>query len=1016
MKKNIQLALSHERASFEIHYNWTLAHMPASFFEEFSDDQVMTIVHNLMGFAVQGEFVQIHFSDCSIVVCLDGPLADLKILKQYVHFGILSYQTFISNSSLPGFDSNEKIRVAVIYYTKVVDEDSKGESPLSFDDLRQIYVNVLARMPEFTEKDFDSAIMSMNSRFLKVLTRDRLEQIVEMYFRSKTRDHLQYDIRYLRDWKLDHPQGPSMQIVLAWKNTHKYQFLYKLAKLVHRHNLVMKKVNATYIDPYSSDNILLMSLSVHGKNNTSAWEATDIKDFLQELATLKYFEDADAIELKFVNTFLVTGNEGNLLRTVLDLTHQLILHADANMYSKDSIIEAATYHPDLTVKMIESFHCKFDPKIACLKQFEVLKKLFLKMIDEIDTGNLSQDTKRKNIFLSMFSVVDYTLKTNFYKNNKSAIALRIDPSILTALFYDYREKFPELPYGIFFIKGKSFISFQVRFKDLSRGGLRTIFPKKPEQANWERLNIFSECYNLAYTQQKKNKDIPEGGSKVVIFIEPFADLSFETEIYQTELVDAGLSADQVQTKITQYHGGQRNAYLYSSQRSFVYTLLSLVNMHEDGSLKAKDIVDYHGRPEYIYLGPDENMHNCMIEWIADYSVRVGYILGAAFISSKPKYGFNHKEYGVTSYTVNVYMENILRYMNIDPDKDPFTVKISGGPDGDVAGNQIYNLYKFYPHTAKLLAITDVSGTIYDPHGLDLKELAHLFKQEKPLRFYPASKLHDGGFLLDIDTTKDKSQYQVETLCLKMAGSKLEEHWLLGNETQHLYSHHLHQVEVDVFIPGGGRPRTLNINNYRNYLNAEGMPTSKAIVEGANLYLTSEARSALEGLGCLIIKDSSANKGGVMTSSLEVMCSLLMKNEEFLKDKDELMVDVLSFLKEKSQNEASLLLKSHDELKSPLTQLSDEISEKINGYTYQILDHLENIELSSSLSDPLMITLVEYLLPIFQRKYRDRILTSIPQMHKKAIIACAIAQKIVYTRGLSWRPSIVDILPLIIGPR
>jgi Glutamate dehydrogenase/leucine dehydrogenase len=60
----------------------------------------------------------------------------------------------------------------------------------------------------------------------------------------------------------------------------------------------------------------------------------------------------------------------------------------------------------------------------------------------------------------------------------------------------------------------------------------------------------------------------------------------------------------------------------------------------------------------------------------------------------------------------------------------FTVKISGGPDGDVAGNQIYNLARFYPKTAKLVAITDVSGTMYDPEGLDLDELTKLIPNRK----------------------------------------------------------------------------------------------------------------------------------------------------------------------------------------------------------------------------------------------------------------------------------------------
>ncbi len=1013
MKKSIHDALAHEKETFEEHYHWLEEHMPESFFDEFSDDQIMTVVHNLMGFKLQGEFAQIHFNDCSIVICIDGHGADLKVLKHYAYFGIQNYQTFVSDAPLPRYKTKKKIRIAVIYYTPVIDDGVKGFSSLEESELNTIYQNIHKRNSDFTREKMSKLIESISPRYLRILTPERLELTLEMYHRAKTRDHLQYEVRLHEDWKKTHKKGPSMQIVFAWKNTHKYKFLYKLSKLVFRHHLVMKNVNASYIDPYSSDNILLMSLSLHGNNNISAWEATDLEDFLRELAMLKYFTDGDVVEDHFVSPGLLTGNKGNLLRCIIDLSHQLLLHADVNMYSKENITEALARHSEITCSIIHAFETKFDPKNYDIKKYQKEKENFLKQVEKIDTGNLSHDVRRKNILLTAFACIDFTLKTNYYRKNKSAIAFRIDPMILTSLCYDYKEKFPEIPYGIFFIKGKSFIGFQVRFKDLSRGGLRTIFPKKLEHANWERINIFSECYNLAYTQQKKNKDIPEGGSKAVIFIEPFEDLSFETEVYQKELHLAELEEKAISEKISTYHKGQRNIYLYSSQRSFIFSLMTLVNCDDDGILKAKDILDYHQRPEYIYLGPDENMHNSMIEWIADYSVRVGYKLGAAFISSKPKYGINHKEYGVTSYTVNVYMHNVLLYLGINPEKDPFTVKISGGPDGDVAGNQIYNLYKFYKDTAKLLAITDVSGTIYDPEGLDLEELVQLFKKEKPLRFYPAKKLHDGGLLLDIETKREKSGDRNETLCYLMKNGKLEEDWLLANETHHLYSHNLHQVKTDVFIPGGGRPRTLNIKNYKHFLDKNGVPTSKAIVEGANLYLTEEARTALEKLHVLIIKDSSANKGGVICSSLEVLCSLLMKNEEFIKNKEALMKDVMHFLREKAQNEATLLLESHQKYGVPLTKLSDNISKKINTYTYEILDYLENTTLPNNLSDPLNKTLVEYLLPIFQENYKERILENIPDMHKKAIIACSIAQKIVYGKGLSWAPSIVDVLPLII---
>ena len=95
--------------------------------------------------------------------------------------------------------------------------------------------------------------------------------------------------------------------------------------------------------------------------------------------------------------------------------------------------------------------------------------------------------------------------------------------------------------------------------------------------------------------------------------------------------------------------------MYQTQRSFIDSFLTLVNCEPDGTLKAKNIVDYWKKPEYIYLGPDENMHNQMIVWISDYSKYRGYKPGGnLFYHSKPGAGINHKEYGVTSLGVNVY--------------------------------------------------------------------------------------------------------------------------------------------------------------------------------------------------------------------------------------------------------------------------------------------------------------------------------------------------------------------------
>ncbi len=1012
--EKLSKAISFEGEQFRQYYVWLENHMPPQFFEEFEDSHLMTIAHNLMGFNLQGNFIQIHFENCSIVLCLNSPDADLRILKNYSLFGIKNYQTFISDEPPPLPNCKRNLRIAIVHFTQLTDNDLDSQSALSEETRNESFEALKQRNTSLTREEFDTLIGSINSRFLRVLNKERLILVLDMFFRARTRDHIQYEVKYNEEWEKSDKDMPSMRIVLAWKNTPKYNFLYRLAKLVYRHNLIMKRVNAAYIHPDSNENILIMSLALQGQGNKAAWEVTDIKDFLQELACLKYFEDGDAIEESLVKTNHITGNQANILRTTLSITHQLLLHIDQNLYTKENIEEALLKHPELTMQLIHAFEWRFNPDKADEKEFENERDAYLKLVSKLDTGNLLIDTRRKNVLTMAMNFVSCTLKTNAYRNNKSAFVFRIDPKILDTLPFDRNEKFPELPYGIFFIRGRSFIGFHIRFKDLARGGLRTIFPWRKEQADWERANVFSECYNLAYTQQKKNKDIPEGGSKAVIFIEPFQEVQVESEIYRKELLIAGVEENEIIAKIHEFEKAQRSIYLYSTQRSFVYTLLSLINCHEDGRLKARDTIDYLGKPEYLYLGPDENMHNSMIEWIAEHSKLTGYKPGKAFISSKPTYGINHKEFGVTSLGVNTCMHAVLKYIGIDPEKDSFTIKISGGPDGDVAGNQIYNLYKYYPKTAKLLAITDISGTMYDPEGLDLEELVKLFKEEKAINFYPPEKLHDGGFLLDLQTRRVQNEYSTQTLCYRKEGTKIVQDWLIGNDTHHLFSHNLHQTITDVFVPGGGRPRTLNQGNWKDYLDPTGEPTSRAIIEGANLYLTNEAREALENKGVVIIKDSSANKGGVICSSLEVLSCLVLTEEEFAEEKDALMKEILAFIREKASDEVNLMLKTHKETGLGLCEISDWISKRINTYTYQILDHLEKMDLPTDQDNPLNKCMIEYCPVIFRSdKYKKRLFSNIPVIQQKAMISCYIASRMVYNKGLGWSPSIVDVLPLII---
>ena len=71
-----------------------------------------------------------------------------------------------------------------------------------------------------------------------------------------------------------------------------------------------------------------------------------------------------------------------------------------------------------------------------------------------------------------------------------------------------------------------------------------------------------------------------------------------------------------------------------------------------------------------------------------------------------------------------------------------------------------------------------------------------------------------------------------------------------------------------------------MSNVAKLMDDKQKPRFRFIVEGANLFFSQEARLILEKSGVIIFKDASANKGGVTSSSLEVLAALSFGDEEF----------------------------------------------------------------------------------------------------------------------------------------
>lgn len=1005
--EKLRMAIQNESRKFQDYYLWLEKAMPSTFFEEVSEENILLIAHNLIGFELQAYFSTIHLKNAVIVICLDGADADLRILKNYALYGIKNYQAYVSKEEIQLKSAQTaNLRIAVVYFTEAF--EIKEEFPAGIK--QQLRSLVKEKNLELSEENFERLIGAMNARFLRSLPEDRLILAFEMFFRAQTRDNCQYVVQENPDWQKT--GKASMQIVLAWKNIPKHNFLYRMARIIHRHHLIMKRVNAAYIHAYSRESILVMVLDIHGTDGRAVWDVADMTDFLRELVTVKYFASFDLIDSLLVSKGVISGNMGNFLRSMLVFIHQSLVHVDANLYTLDNIEDALCRHPELTAQLCQAFCMKFDPLLNNLVEYQKIHENFLANVERLDTGQEGNDVRRKTVLRQGINFIHYTLKTNCFCNNLTAHSFRLDPQYLDKIPFERENKFPEMPFAIFFIKGMHFFGFHIRFKNLARGGLRTVYPMHPEQGMHERQTIFTECYHLAFTQHLKNKDIPEGGAKGIIFLNPFDRLESEALIFQKELEASSLVPQEISDKVIFFRKEQRVEYLHQCQRSFVESLLTIINCDADGTIRAKNIIDYWRHPEYLYLGPDENMHDEMIQWIANLSVKYDYKPGRAFISGKPLTGINHKQYGVTSLGINVYMEALLNYLNIDPYKQIFSVKLSGGPDGDVAGNEIYNLYKYYPKTAKILALIDVSGTIYEPQGLDLEILAGLFREGKPLKYYPPERLSDGGLLLDKSTKRSKNHLAQQTLCWRKQNGKLEQDWVSSSEMNQILRTVVHQTKTDIFIPAGGRPRTLNEENIKDFLDEAGHPTARGIVEGANLYLTPKARRILEKLGVLIIKDSSANKTGVICSSFEVQCGLTLTDAQFLENKEQLVKEILERLKRCASQEAAVLLSSHRETGEWMTDISEQLSERINLYTYQLLDYLDTIPWKAS-DHALTRCYLSYCLPTLRNHFQNELLEKIPDHHKKAMVACHLAAQLVYKQGLEWQPTVVDILPLLL---
>jgi len=291
---------------------------------------------------------------------------------------------------------------------------------------------------------------------------------------------------------------------------------------------------------------------------------------------------------------------------LVDILSTLRTRLVKDSYTESRIIKTIYKNPEAIKKLYAHFENRFNPSIQSPETE-----------DSIDFDNVANEIDRA--VLEFFLLFNHVVqKTNFYKHDKTSLSFRLDSSRFLDPI-EYKEK----PFGVFMILAKELQGFHVRFRDIARGGIRIVRSRDAENFDKNSDSIFDENYNLALTQQKKNKDIPEGGSKGTILL----NLEYQ---------------DKEEVAFQKYVDG----------------LLDVIQTDES-------VRDYNSNEEILFLGPDEGTADLM-SWASRRARERGYKFWQSFSTGKylPDGGIPHDVYGMTTNSVHEYVLGILRKLNL----------------------------------------------------------------------------------------------------------------------------------------------------------------------------------------------------------------------------------------------------------------------------------------------------------------------------------------------------------------
>jgi glutamate dehydrogenase len=869
-----------------------------------------------------------------------------------------------SEGPIPGTERSLEIQRFEFDRKSNADVLAWRETELPLKIARAVAAQLRKNYPEFDMREFDRLLRILwlnNESYVRVSSPLRVAQALQLQQKAGRSGGL-----YLY---LERTANPAeSRVHFAVSNPPQKDFLLQLMEVFNRLDLGVNRAYCLTISngvhPY-----FLGTFYVRMRSGETLEPVSELSTRLQqELYNTQIIATKSYAYREFVTTGVMTGEEASLTNAFIAFCHTNLAHNQPDRFGLDDVQGAFQLHPEMALQFVKLFRARFDPLLVARHQvYEAALQETRDAVAGYNTGHRYLDEARRAIFRCCLIFITYTLKTNFFVLEKQAFAFRLDPSYLKELGAEFTSDLPAVaPFRVTFFFSRFGFGYHIGFSDIARGGWRTVIARNTDDFITNSNTIFRENFVLAHTQHLKNKDIYEGGSKLVLILDA-ADMQRSGE------------REMENWRLYKLQHGVTNAFL----DIFVTT---------NGVARLSGVVDYYREDEPIELGPDENMHDFMIENIARISKRRGYILGIGIMSSK-EVGINHKEYGVTSAGVVKFAEITMEELGIDIYRDPFSVKFTGGTNGDVAGNAMRILLERSPNVAIRL-ILDGTAALYDPLGADTEELSRIVLK-MDLDSFDLAALNPGGFMIFRSGSRREGLRELYRKVVRSADG-LEEQWISTDEFSREYASLPFTVQADLFIPAGGRPETIDKDNWANYLLPDGTPSAPAIVEGANSFITPEARLQLQKRGVIIMRDASANKCGVISSSYEIIANLLLTEGEFLSQKERYVKDVLEILEQRAADEARLILKRRRENPALIcTEISDALSGEINGHYATIYSFFQNRP--QLCLQPIYRRAILSHLPRMLReepKYARRI-KNLPQKYLFAILAAEIGSSLVY---------------------